>query len=81
MILESLGKVCSNCKAYHDNTYALSHPDAPEIERMCKAFNPDKPCKLCGKPVIAISMGGIDICSWCDCGKDRSQPYGAAEED
>ena len=24
-------------------------------------------CRLCGEPVRSPSMGGADICAWCDC--------------
>jgi hypothetical protein len=34
-------------------------------------YNPNMPCRICGKPVIAASMGGTDVCSWCDCGVNR----------
>lgn len=34
-------------------------------------YDPDAPCKLCGKPVIEASMGGTVICPWCDTGKPR----------
>ena len=25
-------------------------------------------CKICGRKNISASMGGADICGWCDCG-------------
>ena len=34
-------------------------------------YDPDAPCRICGKPVIDASMGGTDVCSWCDCGSHR----------
>ena len=29
------------------------------------------PCRICGEPVIEASMGGTDVCPWCDCGRCR----------
>lgn len=29
------------------------------------------PCIICGEPVTEASMGGTDICPWCDCGNCR----------
>ncbi len=34
-------------------------------------YDPDAPCWACGLPVIAASMGGTVLCSWCDCGRNR----------
>jgi hypothetical protein len=34
-------------------------------------YDPDAPCSVCGKPVIEASMGGTDVCPWCDCGDYR----------
>ena len=34
-------------------------------------YDADAPCRLCGEPVIEASMGGTDVCPWCDCGKPR----------
>lgn len=34
-------------------------------------YDPEAPCRICGLPVIAASMGGTDVCPWCDCGKYR----------
>lgn len=34
-------------------------------------YDPEAPCWCCGEPVVAASMGGTVICSWCDCGKHR----------
>ena len=29
------------------------------------------PCRICALPVIAASMGGTDVCPWCDTGHYR----------
>lgn len=29
------------------------------------------PCRICGLPVEYASMGGTDVCPWCDCGNYR----------
>ena len=35
-------------------------------------YDPNAPCICCGLRVGDPSMGGTAICSWCDCGVDRS---------
>ena len=32
------------------------------------------PCRLCGLPVVEASMGGTDVCPWCDLGTCRYAP-------
>jgi len=32
-------------------------------------YDPNAPCRLCGLPVVAASMGGADVCASCDCGR------------
>lgn len=34
-------------------------------------YDEKAPCIVCGEPVVSASMGGIDICPWCDCGRCR----------
>lgn len=34
-------------------------------------YDPDAPCRLCGLPVVAASMGGTSVCASCDCGRYR----------
>ena len=34
-------------------------------------YDETAPCRICGKPVIDASMGGTDVCPWCDCGRER----------
>jgi hypothetical protein len=29
------------------------------------------PCRICNLPVVEASMGGTDVCPWCDCGVYR----------
>ena len=54
---------CPNCKAFH-GIYPLEHlpPGEP-----C-AYDPIRPCSICGQPVGCLSMGSNDICSKCDLG-------------
>lgn len=35
-------------------------------------YDADAPCHLCLQPVVAASMGGTDVCPWCDMGKCRA---------
>ncbi len=48
-------------------TYKLLDGSEIEVE-----YDSDAPCIHCGKPVVAVSMGGTVVCPWCDCGVDRS---------
>ncbi len=34
-------------------------------------YDPQAPCRLCGEPVVEASVGGTDVCPWCDMGKYR----------
>jgi hypothetical protein len=34
-------------------------------------YEDEQPCKICGEPILGISMSGTDICPWCDMGKCR----------
>lgn len=34
-------------------------------------YDEKAPCRVCGLPVISASMGGTNVCSWCDCGGCR----------
>lgn len=34
-------------------------------------YDENAPCIICGESVIGASMGGTDICPWCDMGKCR----------
>lgn len=34
-------------------------------------YDENVPCRICGEPVIAASMGGADVCPWCDMGVNR----------
>jgi len=34
-------------------------------------YDETAPCRICGKPVVEASMGGTDVCPWCDCGNNR----------
>lgn len=67
----TVGKMCSNCGCFHDDTFASEHPkEADQMRRVCKDFDPLEPCMLCDFAVERLSAGGPDICAWCDCGKN-----------
>ena len=34
-------------------------------------YDETAPCRICGLPVEEASMGGTDVCPWCDCGNNR----------
>ena len=34
-------------------------------------YDETAPCRICGKPVMDASMGGTDVCPWCDMGQER----------
>lgn len=34
-------------------------------------YDENAPCSICGEPVKEASVGGTDICPWCDMGKCR----------
>jgi hypothetical protein len=34
-------------------------------------YDDTAPCRMCGQPIIEASMGGTDVCPWCDCGYNR----------
>ncbi len=34
-------------------------------------YDPSAPCRICKYPVVAASMGGTDVCPWCDMGVER----------
>ena len=34
-------------------------------------YDETMPCRICGQPVMEASMGGTDVCPWCDCGYHR----------
>lgn len=36
-------------------------------------YDENAPCRLCGYPVMYASMGGTDVCPWCDLGKPRPE--------
>lgn len=53
---------CPNCQAWH-GIHPLQHLSPCEP---C-AHDPVRPCDFCGEPVGGLSMGGQNICSYCDC--------------
>ena len=34
-------------------------------------YDETAPCRICGRPVMDASMGGTDVCPYCDCGVKR----------
>ena len=40
-------------------------------ENITVQYDENAPCKICGLPVVHASMGGTDVCPWCDCGVYR----------
>lgn len=34
-------------------------------------YSSEGPCRMCGEPVKAASVGGTDVCPWCDMGRYR----------
>ena len=34
-------------------------------------YDENAPCRFCGKPLGEASMGGTDVCPWCDIGENR----------
>lgn len=34
-------------------------------------YDDEQPCKICGEPILSVSMSGTAICPWCDMGKCR----------
>ena len=43
-------------------------------EKLVVEYDEEAPCRICGKPVVEASMGGTDVCPWCDCGR-HSTPW------
>ena len=43
-------------------------------------YDETTPCRLCKLPVIEASMGGTDVCPWCDVGIDRNGRWLTARE-
>lgn len=53
--------MCPKCKAFH-GIKPLGHLRVGED---C-GFDSDRPCRLCNRPVYALSTGGPDICPVCE---------------
>lgn len=62
---------CPNCKAFHTD-----NKTGRWIAEVCKTFDPNRPCKMCGEPVCALSLGGPDICPLCDTGFPKARSSG-----
>ena len=47
--------------------YRTLQGDDLVVEYDCNAS-----CRMCGLPVVEASVGGTDVCPWCDMGCDRN---------
>ncbi len=47
-------------------TYRLTSGETITVE-----YDETAPCRICGEPVYEASMGGTDVCPWCDVGNCR----------
>lgn len=47
-------------------TYTLSDGTHITVE-----YDENAPCMICHKPIIEASIGGTNICPWCDMGIER----------
>jgi transcription elongation factor Elf1 len=47
-------------------TYRTTNGEQVSVE-----YDETAPCLRCGEPVVSASMGGTDICGWCDMGHCR----------
>ncbi|KKK98385.1 hypothetical protein LCGC14_2643320 [marine sediment metagenome] len=47
-------------------TYNLTNGEKLTVE-----YDETAPCRICSKPVTAASVGGTDVCPWCDMGTHR----------
>jgi len=45
--------------------------DGLQGQKIVVEYDEDAPCRVCGKPVVEASMGGTDLCPWCDTGFHR----------
>ena len=43
-------------------------------------YDENAPCRVCKFPVKEASMGGTDLCPWCDCGEERPEIQEAREK-
>jgi hypothetical protein len=46
--------------------YNMSDGSVREVE-----YDEQSPCRICGEAVLDASVGGTNVCPWCDCGKNR----------
>lgn len=51
---------CPRCKAFHTDDKM-----GRWVAAACKSFDPKRPCRLCGEPVVGLSTGGPDVCPLC----------------
>lgn len=57
---------CPDCRAWHG---------IPPLEHLSPSkpcsHDPTRPCVICRQPVGALSVGGYNVCGWCDCDEER----------
>ena len=56
-------------------TYKLADGSLLTVE-----YDTAAPCRVCGLPVTAASMGGTDVCPWCDSGVNRDGTYWSPQQ-
>jgi hypothetical protein len=42
-----------------------------QMESVVVEYDEQALCCICGLPIMEASMGGTDVCPWCDCGCNR----------
>ena len=50
---------------------ATYYKDSEMKQPFTVEYEDTAPCTCCGEPVVTSSMGGTDLCPWCDMGKCR----------
>ena len=67
---DGLGAKTRNMIRKHEK---LGHTIYTKLDgsKLTVEYDPTAPCRLCGRRVIEASMGGTNICPWCDSGKPR----------
>ena len=49
-------------------------------KRVVVEYDETAPCRICNLPVTEASMGGTDMCPWCDMGVYRNGEQWAARD-
>lgn len=56
---------------YRSKDGSLGVYAGPDRERIEVEYDDTAPCVACREPVVEASMGGTDLCPWCDVGNCR----------